>query len=202
LADAAPGADTPEEQHLGEKQIAHPGQVSLVEQCLADLPVRVGPEPPHRLGRVPVGTEQVGAEVADDASLVLGRHDLDDAKQVSERLPLVVAEDEPDPVITRQVVTGRPDPPGPVHAQVGVDRLPAVHAGQQVLSPGNSPGHDLSGQVGRGEPWHPEVAALEHASGQCLVELACRAPDHIALGHEVSIAPAADGGSQAGSPSG
>ena len=42
--------------------------------------------------------------MADDALLVPGRQDLDDPEQVSERLPLAVGKDEPDPVITRQVV--------------------------------------------------------------------------------------------------
>ena len=47
-----------------------PGQVALVEQRLADLPVGLGAQPAHRLVGVPVGAEHVRAEVADGVVLV------------------------------------------------------------------------------------------------------------------------------------
>ena len=159
VGDRAPGADAAQEQRLGPVNRAEAGQVALVQQGLADGPVRAGLQPPYRLGRIPAGTEQVGTEMAHYAFLVVTRQDLDHAEQVPERLPGVVGQDEPDPVITRQVVAGRADPPGSLHPQVGVDGQPAVYPGQQVLAPGDGAGHGPPGQVGRGEPRHPEVAA-------------------------------------------
>ena len=49
--------------------------------------VGVGEQPAHGLLLVPVGAEQVGAEVADDVVLPVARHQLDDAEREADRRP-------------------------------------------------------------------------------------------------------------------
>ena len=67
-----PRAEAAQEQHFGTVHVADAGQISLVEQRLADGALRFGAQPPHRLGAIPVRAEQIGSQVAGtrDSSLV------------------------------------------------------------------------------------------------------------------------------------
>ena len=67
-----------EEAQLGAVDRADPGEVALVEQCLAERARGVGGQPSDGLLLVPVGAEQVGAEVADDVVLAFAGEELDD----------------------------------------------------------------------------------------------------------------------------
>ena len=69
-----------------------PGEVALVEQREEHRPVGVGGDPAHGLVEVPVGAEQVGAEVADDVVLGVAVEHLEDAEGEADRLPLGVLE--------------------------------------------------------------------------------------------------------------
>ena len=69
LADRRPRVEALEEQDLGLVHVADPGQQALVEQRLADGALRVAAQVRHRLLRVPVGPEDVRAEVADELVL-------------------------------------------------------------------------------------------------------------------------------------
>ena len=156
------GSDPAQEQRLCPVQVADAGQVPLVQQCLADRsrPGRPGAAARPRPRPSPGPSRSGPRWPTTRSSCSVGT-----TSTTPSRYPIAwrwsLAEDEPDPVITRQVVAGRPDPPGSVHAQVRVDGDPAVHPGQQVLAPGDGAGHGPPGQVGRGEPRHPEVAAAQ-----------------------------------------
>src|ERR1700722_6436276 len=76
----APWVDATEEERLGLVQIADPGQVALIHDRLSDRAFRVRGQPPDRLLRVPVGPEQVWAEVADGPRLAAGPEDFHDAE--------------------------------------------------------------------------------------------------------------------------
>ena len=77
--------DAAGEAELGGVHVADPGQAGLVEQRLVDGAVRVGEQPAERLVLVPVGAEQVGAEVADDVVLAVAGEQLDDAEREADR---------------------------------------------------------------------------------------------------------------------
>ena len=66
-----------EAQLVGE-DVAHPGQVALVEQCLPDRSIEIGPQPSLGLVGIPVRTEQVRAQVAGAVARQGGRVDDDD----------------------------------------------------------------------------------------------------------------------------
>ena len=144
-----------------------------------------------RFCRVPVRAEQVGAEVADRAVLGGGGQDLHDAQQVTNRLPGVVGEDQPYAVAAAGPLGGGPDPPGAIHAQVGVHGDTGVGPGQQVFSAGDGLGHRLAGQIGRREPGHPEVGAGQHLCGQCRVQPPRGEPHRVSLRHASQLTAAA-----------
>ena len=60
------GSTPDRKQTFGLVDVAGAGDGALVEQGGADGPVGVGAEAAEGLDRVPVGAEDVGAEVADD----------------------------------------------------------------------------------------------------------------------------------------
>ena len=55
-----------------------------------------------------------------------------------------------------------------------------------MIAPDSETSRTPPGQVGRGVPGNPEVAARQRPAGQRLVELARRAPHHVTLGHAQS----------------
>ena len=187
VSDRLPRGHAAQEQCLGPVDRADPGQVALVEQSLADSAAGRGAESANGLVRVPVRPEQIGSEVADSPVLLAGSDQLDNAELEAGRLPLLVREHQPDPVVPPRIARCRADPPGAVHLEVRMHRDVALDPGEQVLAAGDSPGHGAAGQVGRREPRDPEVAARQHAPGQRLVQLAGRPPDDVTLGHEASI---------------
>ena len=177
------GLSPAQEQHFGNINIADAGQVALIEQRLADRPLRLLPQAADRLGAVPVRAEQVRAEVTDDRVLVLARYHLHHREQVPDRLPGVVGQHDPDPVVGRPAAAGRPDPPRAVHPQVRVHGLAVVGPDQQVLPARDHGAHGAPGQVRGGEPRDPEVAAGQHPPGQRLAQLPGGPPDGVTLGH-------------------
>src|ERR1700722_7376414 len=80
LGGRAPWVHATEEERLGLVQIADPGQVALIHDRLSDRAFRARGQPPDRLLRVPVGPEQVWAEVADGPRLAAGPEDFHDAE--------------------------------------------------------------------------------------------------------------------------
>ena len=64
-----------------------------------------------------------------------------------------------------------------------------IGPGQQVLSAGDGLGNRLAGQVGRGEPGHPEVGTGQHPAGQRRMQLPGGEPYRVSLGHASSMAP-------------
>lgn len=72
------------EAQLVAVDVADTGQDALVEQGLADRPGRVESESPRGHGRVPVLTEQIGAEVADGRPLVIATEHLQGPEQESD----------------------------------------------------------------------------------------------------------------------
>ncbi len=120
IPDPAPGVDAAQKQDLGLEDVPDPGQVPLVEEGFPDRPVGGGTQPADRLFRVPIGPEQVRAEVASHPILLRGTEHLDHAQLVADRLPGVVREHQPDPVAGRDAVAGGTDTPRAVHAEVCV----------------------------------------------------------------------------------
>ncbi len=128
------------EAELGGVHVADAGQVGLVEERLADgrlgLAVQVG----QRALLVPVGAEEVGAEVADDLVLVVAGDQLHDAEREPDG-------DGPGVGQHHAGVGGGPRPalarphhlPAALHLEVGVQRPARVvlDPGEQVLAAGD-----------------------------------------------------------------
>src|SRR5215213_6467112 len=167
LADRGPGVDAAQETGLGLVDVARAGDGPLVEQGGADGPAGVGAEAAQGLGRVPVGAEDVGAEVADDLVLAGGGQQLADAESEPDRDPGLGAEHGPDlevgaaPALPRAVQV-----PGPLHLEVGVQGGPGVGAQQQVLAAGGDLADGLAAEVGGGEAGHAEVGGDQALAGQ------------------------------------
>ena len=64
-------------------------------------------QPAYRLVGVPVGAEQVRAEVADGAVLAVAREQLDHRQPVADRLPLGGRQQQPAPASRGRRATGR-----------------------------------------------------------------------------------------------
>ena len=105
-----------------------------------------------------------------DLLFVARADQLDDAELISDRLPVVVGEYQPDPVTLLELLGRGPDAPAAVHAEMGVDGEAAAGPGQQVLATGGGLGHHVTGQVGGGQPWDTEVTAGQRPSRQRLVQ--------------------------------
>src|SRR5690606_31811888 len=80
LSDGQPRGDAEQEAELALVHVADAGEVALVQQGLADRAVRVLEEVGQRQVRVPVGAEEVGAEVADGPVLVGGAQEFQDGQ--------------------------------------------------------------------------------------------------------------------------
>src|ERR1700694_2142681 len=79
------------------------------------------------------------------------------------------------------------DPPAAVHLQV---RMNAGRADpdEQVLAAADDLVDDEAGQVGGGVARHPDVAAREGATDQCLPQIRRGVPDGVTFGH-VAVSP-------------
>src|SRR5262249_55646475 len=110
---------------------AHPGQVALVQQRLAERPVRLGGQPAHRLVRVPVRAEQVWPEVADQGVLPGGLHQGEVVHPVADARPRVVGQHGPD------LGRGPPTPIAPI-APAALS-APAVPAAESVPAVSDAP---------------------------------------------------------------
>jgi hypothetical protein len=75
-----PRVDAGQETRLGLVQIPHPRQVSLVEEGLADRSLPIAGQPPYRLVKVSVRTEQIWTEMAHHGCFSCGAQHLHDAQ--------------------------------------------------------------------------------------------------------------------------
>ena len=107
-ADRPRRVNAPQEQRLRHVDGPKASEVPLIEQRLPDGPPRVADQARRGGRRVPVGAEQVRAEVTDDLVLPRGRQHLGDAELVPGGYPLGVREQEPQPVAVPQAVVRRP----------------------------------------------------------------------------------------------
>jgi hypothetical protein len=145
-----PRVDAAQEQHLGLIQVADAGQAALIEQRLADGAARFGGQPPYRFGAIPVRAEQIWPQVPGDLILVAGANQLDHAELITDRLPGIVGEHQPDLVAVLDLLGGPPDSPAAVHAEMSVDGEAVLGPGQQVLAARGGLDNHLTGQVGGG----------------------------------------------------
>ena len=110
---------------------------------------------------VPVGAQQVGAEVADGPVLVGGAQQFQDGEAVADGGVGGGAEDRPDLVggAAAPALAGGVHLPGAVHPQVGVEGEAALDAGEEVLAARGDVQDGAAGEIGRGELGHAEVGA-------------------------------------------
>jgi hypothetical protein len=122
VRDARPRIDPLDEQRLGLVEVADAGQVALIEQRLADRDVRLRVEPAQHLVDVPVGAEQVRAEVTDELVLVRRHDDPQIMHAIARREPGGIADPRADHVlgVTVRTPAGRHQVPRAVHPQVAV----------------------------------------------------------------------------------
>src|SRR6202022_4863171 len=116
-----------------------------------------------------------------------GADQFDHAELIPDRLPVVVGEQQPDPVAVPDPFGRGPDLPGAVHAQVGVDGEAVLGPDEQVLAAGDGLGHAIAGQVGGGQPRDTEVAAGQRPPRQRPVQAAGGVPDDVSLGDDPSV---------------
>ena len=86
---------TADEAQLGGVHVADAGEVALVEQRVAQRAVRLGQQAAYGLVGVPVGAEQVRAEVTDGRLLGVALEELDDAEREAHRDLVGGGEDDP-----------------------------------------------------------------------------------------------------------
>ncbi len=185
-----PRPQPPQEQRLRLVEVPHPGQIPLIEQRLRDRRLRTGLDPPRRLGRVPVGPQQIRPEMPDQALLLRRRHQLEVVQVVADRHRPGAPQHHPDqmrgppgPPLTRRV-----GPPRPVHPQVRVQgeaRLPVPRQPQQQMlaPPARRLGHRPTAQIRRSQPRHPEVGSGQHLPGQRPLDDASGVPHGVPLRH-------------------
>ena len=126
------------------------------------------PESAQRLVEVPVGAEDVGAEVADQGVLVRGRDEGHVVQPVADALPAVGGEDRADRE-GRAAVPARAGPvdvPTAVHAEVRAQGAVVGQADEQVLAAGDHLAHVDTGEVDGGQLRHPQFAAAQRRAGQ------------------------------------
>ena len=171
---------------------------SLVEQGLLDRAVGLLPEPAYGLLGVPVGAEQVGAEVTDEVGLAVPGHDLDQTEREAHRDGVVRGQHHAGGVGRPWPARARPEqPPAALHLEVCVEGPPgvAVDPREQVLATRDGLTDRGAGEVPGGERRHPEVGRGQHRAGERAVEKARRPPDGVTLRHAAS-APAASRGTR------
>ena len=95
LADRPSRVEPGHEAQLGEVHVADAGQPGLVEQRVGQRAVGLLAQPAYGLVLVPVGAEQVGAEVADRRVLLLAGEQLDDAEREADGQPVVGGQHDP-----------------------------------------------------------------------------------------------------------
>jgi hypothetical protein len=174
------------EQRLGVVQRPDAGQQPLVEQCLADGSLRVAPKVGQGGGQIPVGTEQIRAEMPDERAFVRRGHEIQHAEAGADAGPLGGAEDSPDAVLAQLAdrdLVGPRHPPLAVHAQVAVQRHTRVQPLQHVLAAGYHLGGGGAAQVDGGQGGPAQVADRHDVPGQRLVQSVGGAPHGVALRH-------------------
>src|SRR3954447_26237859 len=68
--DAGPRVHPLDEQDLGLVEAADAGEVALVEDGLADRPLGLAQQIPDRQLGIPIGAEEIGAEVTDQVNFL------------------------------------------------------------------------------------------------------------------------------------
>jgi len=128
------------------------------------------------------GPSRSGPRLPGDPRLLARADQLDHAQLVPDGLPLLVGQQQPDPVAVAQPLGRGPDPQLPSIFRWVCTVRPLLGPGQQVLTARDGFGHDIAGQVGGGQPGNAEVAAGQHPSRQRLVQAAGSLPDNVSLG--------------------
>ena len=185
VAGRRPRQDALEEQRLARPERPHARERALVQEGLADGS-GVCREGGARALRVPVGPEDVGAEMADEVRLPSRRNGVEQAQPEAERGPPLGPEGGPE-VVATQVPLGRRsrrlDPPLPLHPQVGVDSRPGVEPVEEVLAPADDLGRRGADEVEVGEAGPAQLGEQQRGAGQGLVQPSRRAPHRVTLGH-------------------
>jgi len=107
----------------------------LVEQCLGDGSARIEEKSADHFIGVPVGPEQVGAEMPDERVFGGGGDERNVVNAVADRRPHCIAKDDADVVvrIVHRLARGM-NAPLAIHAQMAVQRLTRVEPDQDVLA--------------------------------------------------------------------
>ena len=185
LAHRRPRRAPAQEAQLVGPEVADAGQVALVEQRRGERAARVGRQPPHRLGGVPAGAEQVGPEVADDVVLAVGAQQLDDRHVQRVGGGPVGGQHDAHALVevAGQPLAGADHGPAAGHPQVRVQGDAAGEPGEQVLAARHGAEHLAAGQVRGGEAGDAQVAAHDGPAGQARLEPAGHPPDAVPLRH-------------------
>lgn len=192
VGDRRGGVDAGQETGLAAVDVADAGEVALVQQGYADGNVRRRAQPPFGLLHVPVRTQEIRPEMADDGILVSGPDHLQDAEGKADGIRGGSAEHAPgsEPRFTPPSA-GRVDLPRTLHLQVRMDGQPFVSgaskAHEEVLAAGHHLVHGPAGQLQGGEPGHAEIGGCELLPGQGGVKLRGRPPDGVAFRHGFSV---------------
>jgi phage shock protein A len=189
VGDSHPWVDAEQEQRLHLVEVADPREVALVEDGDADLLVGVLAQPSQGLVEVPVGAEDVGAQMADQAVLLGGGHEVDVVQPVADALPVLGREHQPHLVRRAPVPAGaRPvDVPAAVHPEVGAQRPAVAETDQQMLAAGDHLGDRRPGQVDGRQLRDAELTAAQRAAGQRGVHPLRGQPDGVSFGHPSSV---------------
>ena len=184
-----PRVDAADEQRLDLVEVADPGQVALVDESDPDLLVGMVAQPAERLVEVPVRTEDVGPEVADQPVLVGRGDDVDVVQAVADALPLVGGQHQADVVRRAAVPAGARsvDVPAAVHPEVGAQRPAVGEPDEQVLPAGHDLAHRGAAQVEGGQLRDAELAPAQRAAGQRGVHPLRGQPHGVSFGHASSV---------------
>jgi hypothetical protein len=181
---------TLEEAGLGEVDGADAGDDGLVEERLSQRTVGPGQQAEQGFALVEVLGHQVRTEVPDDAVLVSGGQQLDEAEGEADRL--LALNPQHDARLVRgpwPTTPGVHHPPDALHLEVGVQReglTVVLEPGEEVLAVGAGAEHLGAGEVDRRQRRPPEVRRGEHSSGETAIEPARGEVDGVALGHDVA----------------
>ena len=143
-----PRVDAGQEAGLGLVQVSYPRQVALVEERLADRSFPSAGQPPHRLVKVPVGSEQIWTEMAYHRLFSRSAQHLHETQPEANTHPVGRCQDQ------AYLETGTAPPaahavkvPRAVHLEVRVHRQARLRPEQQVLAPGHHFADSAAGQI-------------------------------------------------------
>lgn len=187
IPDRRPRVEAQKEADLGSIDVAQPGHHGLIEQRFTDRARWIRTQTTLRFVGIPVGAEQIGAEVANDALLLRPFQYVHDRKAESDGNVSIGLENDArlvagmSPAIPRLV-----DVPRSIHLEVSVER-DLVPDPEQKVFPAR---HDLIDatprEIERRVPGHAEVAPPQNAASQRPGEARRGQEDGVALRHGAS----------------